>query len=515
VADRVDASEGRVDDAPVADVTDHNLRALDAGRRDRMRQRVDGVENANVVPLLDELLGDMRADEPEAAGDENAHTGGSIQHPDNGPKSSYLVKNLSPSPVGAAFVALTLAACAAGYLLPRHGVGLGAPSPPFYGFFEPLVTPWTALSVAGLAAATIAALRLLAASDRGFLVCSAPLALAIQAVANIGRHGPSELVRPLTGRIGENDALASLHLFTDHPVGFLQLFASRVRDLGLPIHVMGHPPGSTALTGVLAAAGLPGPWPAAATILLVGALGAPLVLLLGRTLLDEREARIATLVWMLAPSVVLESTTSFDAVYATVGTGTALLVVRRRRAAAAAAAVGCSFLSYALLGALVWSLAVLTVRRSARHAASLAALIACTAGVVYAVLALLTGYDAVEAFRATGYAYDHGVSRHRPWSYWVVGDLVAFLVALGPLVALAFARELSARSRIALVTLVVIGIAALGGFSKAEVERIWLFAVPFVAISAAPSLRRGDPRLLLGALALQTALVEIAVGTTW
>ncbi len=417
--------------------------------------------------------------------------------------------------VGTLFVLVAVAVCAAGYLLPRYGVRLGAPSPPFYGFFHPVLTPWLAASAAGLGLLVLAAAKLAAAPGRWFLALSAPLALSAQITVNVTRHGPGELARPLTGRIGENDALASLHLFTRHPVGFLEQFASRVHDLGLPIHVMGHPPGSTVLLGGLSAVGLAGPWPAVAAILAIGALAAPLVTLLGRELADERSARMATLAWVFAPSVLLENATSFDAVYATAGLATALQVVRHRRAAATAGAIACSFLSYALLGAIVWALLIVAAHGHPRRAARLAGWM--LAGVVASsiVLYVATGYDPIAAFRATSYAYAHGVSRHRPNWYWVVGDLVAFFVALGPAVALAFADQLSGRSRTAVVTMAVLSIAALGGFSKAEVERIWLFAVPFVAVAAAPRLRDAEPRLLLAGLALQALAVEVAVGTTW
>jgi hypothetical protein len=420
-----------------------------------------------------------------------------------------------PAIVAAGFAAAATVVCAAGYVLPRHGVRLGAPSPPFYGFLDPVLTWWTPVSVAAIVLLALAAPRLLTVSARTFCLLSALIALTARAVLNIARHGPNELVRPLTGRIGRNDPLASLHLFTEHPIGFLGSFAGRVADLRLPVQVMGHPPGSTVLLGALRAVDLGGAWPAAALILVVGSLAAPLVYLVARQLVDERAARIAALAWVFAPSVLLLGATSFDAVYATAGIGTALLMLRGRASVAAAATVACSFLSYALLGAAAWVVLLLLVQRRRKRALRVVAGALIGTVLFYGILLLATGYDPVSALRATSYAYRHGVAGRRPGWYWPAGDLVAFFVALGVPVALAFALELGSRSTLAAVGMLVLVVAAVGGFSKAEVERIWLFAVPFVTIAAAPRLRRVDTGLLLLGLAAQAIATEICFGTTW
>jgi hypothetical protein len=230
---------------------------------------------------------------------------------------------------------------------------------------------------------------------------------------------------------------------------------------------------------------------------------------------DERAARLAALIWIFTPSVVLEGATSMDAVFATAAVATVLLFLRARVVAAAVAAVLCSFLSYALLGAVAWAVALIALRGRPRLALQLAAATAVAAAAGYALLWWATGYDPLAALRATSFAYDHGISRQRPGWYWAAGDLTAFFVALGPVTALAFAGALGERRSTAVVTMGVLLAAALGGFTKAEVERIWLFLVPFVAVSAAPGLRAAPPRLVLAALAAQTLAVELAFGTTW
>ena len=67
----------------------------------------------------------------------------------------------------------------------------------------------------------------------------------------------------------------------------------------------------------------------------------------------------------------------------------------------------------------------------------------------------------------------------------------------------------------ALAVLGVIAVAAVAGFTKAEVERIWLFLAPLACIAAAAVL---PPRLLrpvLALLAVQALAWELAWNTVW
>jgi methylthioxylose transferase len=418
---------------------------------------------------------------------------------------------IPPEAVAAALVAT---AAVLGYELPQHHLKLGAPTPPFYAFPHRRVTLWSpvaALGTIGLAAAAPALMR----APRAWWMAGATLtALASRIVLNVGRFGPDELVRPLVGRIGSHDYLPTVPLFLANPVGYLDSFAERI-VAGLPIHPSAHPPGATVLLAALDRAGAPGPWPAAVVILLAGAASTPLVYLLGRALAGEREARVATLAWAFTPTVLIESGTSMDAVFATAGAGAALLIVRGRARSAAAAAVGCSFLSWALPAAAVWAGIVVWLRRGPRDALSLAAAAVLTAVGAYLVLWLATGFDPVAAYTNTKHHYEHGVSRFRPYWYWLLGDPAAFLAGLGVPVAVAYARALGARTAPALALAAVIVAAAASGFAKGEVERIWQFLVPFAVVAAATELDRMRLRPVLVALAVQAVAVEVLFGTTW
>jgi len=85
-----------------------------------------------------------------------------------------------------------------------------------------------------------------------------------------------------------------------------------------------------------------------------------------------------------------------------------------------------------------------------------------------------------------------------------------------PIVAGALAG-LVARRPAAIALAVIVVVAAVGGFTKAETERIWLFFAPFVCLAAARALNR-RPELLVpvaAALAAQALLHEALSDTVW
>jgi hypothetical protein len=90
---------------------------------------------------------------------------------------------------------------------------------------------------------------------------------------------------------------------------------------------------------------------------------------------------------------------------------------------------------------------------------------------------------------------------------------VAFLVVLGLPISWLALRALGRRDELAVAIFVVIAIAAVGGFTKAETERIWLFLAPFVCLAAATERARLRP--LLAALAVQAVVYELAFETIW
>jgi len=53
------------------------------------------------------------------------------------------------------------------------------------------------------------------------------------------------------------------------------------------------------------------------------------------------------------------------------------------------------------------------------------------------------------------------------------------------------------------------------GFTKAETERIWLFLLPFAALTAATALPLHRIRLIVAALAAQALVTELLFVTAW
>src|SRR6185436_18493251 len=92
-------------------------------------------------------------------------------------------------------------------------------------------------------------------------------------------------------------ALGALHW---GPHFFIDRFAETVP--ALPVHAAGHPPG---ILLTLYALGISSPGGMAALCIGVGALSVPLVYPVGRRLLDERRARVATLLLAFAPGALL------------------------------------------------------------------------------------------------------------------------------------------------------------------------------------------------------------------
>jgi hypothetical protein len=69
--------------------------------------------------------------------------------------------------------------------------------------------------------------------------------------------------------------------------------------------------------------------------------------------------------------------------------------------------------------------------------------------------------------------------------------------------------------RAAVALAIVVVIAALAGFTKAEVERIWLFLVPPACVAAATVLPPGRVRAALVALGVQTLAIQLLFQTIW
>jgi methylthioxylose transferase len=407
-----------------------------------------------------------------------------------------------------------LATIAGGLYLRRvAGEPLGLPYAPLVGNWAPQAHPLLVLSIACFAAAVAVAPRLLSVPGPVFAVAAFVLTLVLRLALAAGSSGPAQWSHVFDEQSfeGPNEYLPALGAL-DFGAGF---FVDRFAELvpSLPVHTAGHPPG---LLLVLHALGIDSPGGMAALCIAVGALSGPLAYLLGRQVLDERQARVAALLLALAPGALLFGATSADAVYLTIGLLAAWPLAARSwtaRAVGAVALAAGSFFAWSLLAVGAWAAIMVLRREGLRQALTLSALCAVALLAFHTLLHAATGFDPIGTLRSTEDVYRAGIASTRPYWFWVLGSPVAFLVVLGvPLSWLAL-RALARGKTPAVAIFTVIAIAAVLGFTKAETERIWLFLAPFVCLAAA--VERAPLRPLLATLAAQALLYELAFDTVW
>ena len=413
----------------------------------------------------------------------------------------------------AAGVAATVAA---GVVARATGHRLGAPLAPFFASWQPHAAALAVPAALALGVAAALAPRLVdrPRSPLAFAAGAFALGLALRLALAAARGGPERwYVVFATDPEAAHEYLPALPALGLGLQPFLDRFAELAPSL--PTHPSGHPPGllvTMHLLGIDTARGL------AALTIGTGALCVPLTYALGRSLLTERPARIAALLFVFAPSVLLYGATSADALYATLALAAAVALVARRPLLRALGPPGlalASFFSAALLAAGVWAVIALACARRGRQALLAAACAAVALMALYALLYAITGFDPLGTIRSIHAAYAIGIARARPYWFWLFGSPAAFLVAMGlPLAWLAL-RALAAREPAAAALAAVVVAASVLGFTKAETERIWLFLVPFACVSAAPVLTPRRLAPVLGALAAQALAVELLLFTVW
>lgn len=419
-----------------------------------------------------------------------------------------------------AATAIAAATIAYGLNARANGVELGAGLAPFLADWRPAFRPTAIPAVLLLIGGVIAAPRLRSArvSPWQFALAALSLGLALRVALGMAGSGVDGLygVYQLGNHEAASEYLPALPAFEFGTRFFLDTFAEV--GTSLPVHAIGHPPGLLVTMHALGIDGAPG---MAALTIGVGALSIPLAYLLGRTLMDERRARVATLLYVFAPSAILYGATSADALYATVALAAALPLARAARGregrvgAGAVALAFASFFSYANLAVGAWATLLAWQRSGVRRAALIAA--ACGVALLgfYLLLHLATGYDPVGVVEATESVYRAGIASRRPYEFWVFGSPTAFLVALGLPIAWFALRSAGAGDAAARALLAVLVTAAVLGFTKAETERIYLYLVPLACLAAAASLPERRLGIVLGALAAQALLTELLFYTVW
>ena len=370
-----------------------------------------------------------------------------------------------------------------GESLLARGVRLQIMTPPLNGALD-----WrpgrTAIPALICGVVLLVALPQVAARCRWFTVLVASALSSIAWAITLALVDGSEA---LTEPLLRNQYLNSIYQVGDLHT-YLTTFTARLP--GYNIHTKGHPPGFVVLLWVMDHLGFHGVRWEAAVILAGGAAAVVAVMVAVRDVAGETVARRSAAFLVLTPAAI--AWTSGDPFFAGVGAWAVTLVIlatgrsgRRRDALAAAGGLffaWAAFLSYGLVLLALIPAVIAVWRRTFRP------LVIAAGVMVAATLAVWggTGFAWWEGLAATRVQYFRGVGGRRPYDYFLLGNIAAFALAVGPATAVALARVRS-RPLAVLVgaAVAVVIVADVSGMSKAEVERIWLPFVPWVMAAGA------------------------------
>lgn len=401
-------------------------------------------------------------------------------------------------------------------------------SMPFYLFFEPAISPvWAAVAVTVVvAAAGVLALHRARVALPVRAAATSGLVFVLTLAVNALRGGPEAWWAPFRSGSQYPSGVDTVGAIP----AFLRAFPDRIGEL--PFHATGHPAGAMVLYKLLDEVWA-GPVGATVLTVAVGCLGSVVVAGLAADELGERGARLALAVWALSPAVLLYTATTADAVFAVVLAGAALCAHRglTRRSPGWTVAGGAGLWAGSMLTyAAVLLLAFLLVRAAGRLREDRAWVLSwalLSAGTVLGLAGLLwltAGYDVVASLRAVHAAYAAAPgSAHRPYLLWALGDPVAFGGMLGiPLLAAVAARAAAtvrarAWTSFDAAVLACLAAASTWGFSRGEVERIFLFLVPMFVVPAARQLSawRAPLPAVAALLTAQTLATQALFDTAW
>lgn len=409
--------------------------------------------------------------------------------------------------------ALVVGSAAWGLQLRDTNPGMALGAPPLFGRFDLRIDMRLLPAVALAVAALVLWPRIVSRMSWRTLLIATVGGAAAWAVALASSGGFDTLTAPL---LDSHDYLRAVGTI-ESPGTFLRSFSTDLTRY--PIHVQGHPPGMVLLLWAMARIGLGGAGPAAVLVIAAGASTVAAGLLVVRELAGERAGRTAAPFLVFAPAA-LWIATSADALFAGVGAWAVTLLVL------ASGRTGNGSRTLALTGGLLFG-AALFLTYGAVLLASIPATV-CVArrnlgpflwgGLGIAVVALAfmaAGFQWFDGLGATLDAYHDGVSSQRPYYYFVLANLGAFALALGPaaIVGIAMLRDKKLWLVVGAALAAIIA-ADISGFSKGEVERIWLPFVAWIVIAASAVPRRLLRPVLASQMTVAIAL-QVGVLTPW
>ena len=312
-------------------------------------------------------------------------------------------------------------------------------------------------------------------------------------------------------------------------------------DDNWPVHIAGHPPGALLFFYLLVRVGLGSGLAAGLVVIVLGATIPVAVLGTLRSLGAEESARRSAPFLVFTPAAIWigvsgDGMFSAFAAWGLWALARAATSFRRGEGGVAMAAWSllagvllgyCVMLSYGLPLLGVLAVAVLFAARQwwplpIAAAAALAVVLAFAVG----------GFAWWEAFPVLQQRYWDGVASRRPPEYWMWGNIAAFVISAGPMVAASLGGAVDAGIRrrgrpgrlrddgVRVVLLLVaaawlsILLADLSNMSRAEVERIWLPFVPWALLGLALFGRR-TRRIMLGVQIVFAIVVQSLLQTGW
>jgi hypothetical protein len=125
------------------------------------------------------------------------------------------------------------------------------------------------------------------------------------------------------------------------------------------------------------------------------------------------------------------------------------------------------------------------------------------------------GFSWVDGLQATRRLYATGVAAQRPYLFFCLANLAAFAIVIGPAGAVGLASLRNSSLWLVVgATVFVLLLSDLSGYSKGEVERIWLPFAPWILIATADLPTTAVPTLL-GLQASVALAVMVGVRTPW
>jgi len=383
----------------------------------------------------------------------------------------------------------------------------GISAAPFYGRWAWTGTWWTVLAVVvGVAAVAVLPTAFERLDGRRLAVVSGAVATVWTTVLALSGGGFARVAAPISSRYEYLPYAASIDID-----GYLGRYVDQLATS--PTHVKGHPPGLVVLFWAMDRIGLAGRGWAAFAVLVLWGLGVAAVVHTVRVVGGLGVARVAAPFVALSPAAVWAGT-SGDAAIAGVTAGAIALLVhaafgdrRMLVAALGGAAAGLSLhLSYGVAPLLLVPVVVALRRRRP----DVLAWAAVGGGAVTAAF-VAAGFWWYDGLSATRGFYAEGLASIRPYSYFVVGNLAASALAIGPVAGAGLGEAVAAVRRRVDVTVVVVVLAAvlvadLSGLSKGEVERIWLPFTLWLSSAAAWFVVGSRASVVRGALAAHLVL---------